>query len=595
MLLVVKMRNWKAYLILIFITLLGAYLRLHALSPFKIYPDSYQNLLVAQNIQTYRSVVSYLGEKGMLYPPFFIWSRPMYPLLITLVQYVTNDITNAAILLSLSMGVLSIPLSYIFITTVLNNGAMKQLNNTIVGISGAMHIALSFNHTNWGGYIMTETTGVFVLLLFIWHLFSILNTKPRRGSFKDILCGILFGAAIFTRYEYSILLIPLFILLIWKSPKPLLRIINLVSGLLITTIVCLFALFPLPSTLLLIPQQTHILLTRAGIIILVFGITIGAFFTISKKQRVHILQLFHTFIVTTVSLFPILIAALIFLPSIPFISSQFAGLMDFIKDDIFLSISAYIGILLLIQDKQQKHLAYFSLSSIILLYVFYIRMNPAMERYMTHLIPFLLIPASYAVFWVYQTEKLITDQPISENRKLRTDNWSTNKNIFIVIFLFILLSCYQLILTYHGFRQWGDKSWYSMSYEEKSARTIRDYLRFNQRLSASILIASFPEPYYYFTNVSTQSIADTYPYVYIDESLNSQQVLIIQDMGMHDIFPHFSDFLTKNMSNFAIHSFKTNIFYHYGFRSEKEEYPVILYQTKLEILKKKITEQHRRT
>src|SRR5882757_9649374 len=93
---------------LFFITLLGAFLRFHNLTPFTVYPDSFQNLIVAQNILHYGSVVGYLGKDGMFYPDFFMWTRPLYALLIDAVSFFGISLLLAARSTAFGLGIVSI-------------------------------------------------------------------------------------------------------------------------------------------------------------------------------------------------------------------------------------------------------------------------------------------------------------------------------------------------------------------------------------------------------------------------------------------------------------------------------------------------------
>ena len=273
------------------ICITGIILRLHNLSPFKIYPDSFQNLVVAQNIATYHSVVGFLGPQGMLYPDFFMWTRTAYALLILLTNFVTNNMTIAAQFISLFAGILAIPLAYLLIK--------KIFYKTAYAIAGSLLIALSYNHTVWSGFIMTETVSVFFMLLFLWSFFSGLKTnnntsshpgKPTRahpGSlaaanisdsgrrqnddiFRDFLTGMLFAFAVMSRYEYFIVLLPVIYLTFQTNPKPFLRLSSMLSGLILTLLIVVVQLFPLDSVFSVIIDQQQDLAKLVGILIILF-------------------------------------------------------------------------------------------------------------------------------------------------------------------------------------------------------------------------------------------------------------------------------------------------------------------------------------
>ena len=113
-------------------------LRFANLSPFNVYPDSYQNLIVAKNIIDYHSVFGYVGPLGMVYPDFFSWTHPVYPILIILATAITHNMTVSAKGIALIAGILVIPLTYIFIKRV--------FSSSTYGLAGALFLALSFNH-----------------------------------------------------------------------------------------------------------------------------------------------------------------------------------------------------------------------------------------------------------------------------------------------------------------------------------------------------------------------------------------------------------------------------------------------------------------
>src|SRR5260221_13696350 len=115
--------------------LTGFLLRIHNLSQFKVYPDSFQNLIVAENIRTYHSVVGFLGNGGMLYPDFFMWTRPGYPLLILLVNFLTGNTSIAAQLIAFAAGILAIPITYFFIKTIFHSQK--------IALAGALLMALA--------------------------------------------------------------------------------------------------------------------------------------------------------------------------------------------------------------------------------------------------------------------------------------------------------------------------------------------------------------------------------------------------------------------------------------------------------------------
>jgi hypothetical protein len=202
----------------------------------------------------------------------------------------------------------------------------------------------------------------------------------------------------------------------------------------------------------------------------------------------------------------------------------------------------------------------------LVLYAVYFRTNPAMERYITHLIPFLLIPGGFGVATVINLKK---------------HNFPYAR---VIIALFTGALFFQGISTWIGIRGWGDKSWFQISYDERAAEMTRNRIKSKDTL----LLASFPEPYYYVSRLSTHSITDTPPHVYIPDSLNTKEIIISEDMGMRDIFPTFTKFLDKNMQDRKVDSFYVHLPYHYADYSRKGDKEVILYKTTVKELKERI-------
>src|ERR1700733_7325651 len=108
----------SSLILLSVITILGIFFRIENLSLFNVYPDSYQSLIVSLNIMNYHNVLGYLGPKGMVYPDFFSWTHPGYPLLIDAATAIIHNMTAAARIIAFVLGILTIPLAYFFIKRV---------------------------------------------------------------------------------------------------------------------------------------------------------------------------------------------------------------------------------------------------------------------------------------------------------------------------------------------------------------------------------------------------------------------------------------------------------------------------------------------
>ena len=268
----------------------------------------------------------------------------------------------------------------------------------------------------------------------------------------------------------------------------------------------------------------------------------------------------------------------------------------------------------MLQKKELRALAYFVLFAVVFLGLIYHRVNPGMERYITHLIPFLLIPASYGLieskenlssFWLVQN--LI--RFYGKRSWMRSFLTYQDDVILIPIVILIIL---QGLISYRGLHLSQDPSWFRVSYEEKAAEMVRQHLsKCHSRAGGNpenhlipdpsnsagrqvgddkicLLIVSLPEPYFYHLHTSIQSIADDPPFIYIDNVKDTQKIMIVEDMGMHEYFPHFTKFLQSNLKGFEKSHFFVHENFHISDKIVKEKYPVIMYELTLGELKTKI-------
>lgn len=526
-------------LLLLFICALGIFLRIHNLSPFKIYPDSYQSLVIAQNIQDYQGVLGYLGNQGMLYPNFFSWTRPLYPLLILLINSFSHDFALAAQIIALGTSIFAIAVSFFLVCSL--------FRNYVYGLAAAFLLALSFQHIVWSGFIMSEPIGVFFLLLFLWSFFAQLKNKSQWGSPKDLLTGMLLGLAVLTRYEYAIISIPLIFLVCFISKKTSIRLANIFSAFSITIAACFFSLFPIESTFIIIWQQISDLLVKAAAAILT---SLIAFYFIKRY-----------FQQCSVFLKKALLIGVIAFPVLSFFIPSLFLFRNFIVHDPLISVTAFIGCFYLLKEKKYMAYMYFVIFSCVLLGMIYQHVNTTMDRYITHLLPFILIPASYGLIQLLRKKKPL------------------------ILVLLLSLILFQSFHSYQGLRYMNNPTWFHPPYEELVANKIKSLPLIEDK---PFIIVSEPEPYFLSLHFSTQSITDRYPYILFSGIPQEQRIVIIHDMGMRSSFPHFSDFLDKHMQDKKKTQFWTHETYLIAEQTKSEKYPVILYETTLRELLQRI-------
>lgn len=541
------MSKFRIFFILGLVVLLGTYVRFVNISPYKFYPDSYQNLVVAKNITTYGSVAGALGERGASYPPYFMWSRPTYPLFINLTNYFAKDLTGSAQIVSFIFGVLTLPAIYFL--------AKEIFGNRIPGLIAVFLLAVSFNHTVWGGFIMSESTGIFFSTVYFALLFFVIKKKSEFTDVKELFTGAILSLAVYSRYEYLMYLVPTIYLLLtrkfWKV-----KLINILIGFTITSLIIFALIFPPLDTLRLFIDQTKTFMLLgfgALVLLMVFKYLYKILF--SSFIKANFPKYFSV-------LFYLLSVVFILLTIFNFEIPYFTGLSNFIKTDFLISVLGMAGVGYLFYKKEKVSLGIFVVILLVTMGVVYYRVNPLQQRYNTHSIVFFIIPAVYFLTHFYEYLK------------------RGNSRLLKVYSLFLAVAfATQMYQTYLGFRNWNDGDWTRESYEEASAKKLEIYLN-----PQEFLIASMPEPYFYFTSHPTRSLSSDYPFVYTKDLPPEQDLVIVNDMGMTDIFPGFAAFIADNLSDYKYQEYKVESNYRYRTYRVEDSKPVTIYRLKVKQL-----------
>ncbi|MBX4187973.1 MAG: glycosyltransferase family 39 protein [Candidatus Doudnabacteria bacterium] len=479
---------------------LGGLIRYANFSDYKFYPDGYQNLIVAENIRTYGSASGTLGEGGGFYPPFIEWTRPVYPILIDAVDLITSNKEQAAKAVNFALGILSIPLAYFL--------ARKVSGSNVVGVLVALLLSISFNHVAWGGFILTEVTGVFVLLLLLFITYTSVNKASDYLQWQDLLAGVVFAISLFTRYEYSILILPVLYLVYSYAPNPWKYLLNFLTGFLFVLGLMILWLGPWPYG---IEPILHVVINKWWVVAL-----FAALILLLKLFRPSALLQSKVILGILIMFVLLMIADSLGTGILPL-----KGIISFAKTDFSLFILAFAGFIFLHLKRNYEAVVFFGLS-VLLLSAAYYQTNPSMQRYWTHIIPFLLIPAAFML------DKFVI---LARQNKL-----------FILVPVCLLSA--QAYTSNIGSKQWDNGIWMKSGYEEVAARKV-------QKITSreGLLIVSYPEPYYFYSGIPTHSVADVRPYLFIDDSLNNKNVYVVIDMGMRDYFPEFTKFIETNFRN----------------------------------------------
>jgi hypothetical protein len=443
-----------------------------------------------------------MGQGGLRYPDFFGWTRPVYPLLIALGTLLLKNSTLAAQGISFLAGVTVIPLAYLLIYEIYKSKEIALL--------GAGIAALSYSAAVWGGFILSDTTGLVFLLLFLWQFFKNLDRPHSFLQLSDITTGILFALAVGARYEYAVLALPL-LYLMFTSTKPLERI------------------------------ATYIL--SACTTFAVFYMALAPFFISSSATQSQFGSLVDSFG-----------------------SVRVAGLYGFVQHDFILCALFIFGCYHLLREHHKQRELIFSIASLLLLGVAYYQINPEMQRYFVHLLPFLIIPASFGAHQLY-----------TYLNSLR----SYARYALASVGLFFLL--FQGGVAYVGLHNKDNGLWFTPGYEERAAQEVAAYIP-----KDSLIVASLPEPYYLALNQLTQSIADAPPYLYLSDELQTQQLAIIDDEGMRRLFPSFHQFLVDHLMHYKVRELTLASTFRYAGEISAPSGGISIYEVPLSVLTQNI-------
>jgi hypothetical protein len=518
----------------------------------------------------------------LVYPDFFGWTRPMYPILIVIFSWFGLSLFSAAHTINVIAGLLSILAVYALVSEVLKSKKS--------GLMAALLLALSYNHAVWGGFVLTESLGVLMLSLALWVLWRGKGNKDEWFTKYDIVTGLVFALAILTRYEYIVLLAPAALLAGKK------RAASIFGTALLVATIKLAILHPFSGGWSWVWEQINDYIYLLLFVLAATGIT---YFAISRQKAKR-----SKFLEQWAAKFALACLALAFLVVIVF-NLTFPALRTFANNDPLLTYSAFAGLVLLLTGKKsERRLGLLLFVGLLILSAVYYHLNPAMDRYITHMLPLLLVAAGYGI--------------------LAITNFQKNRVMLVLLGLFLSL---QFAKTWNGLHNVNNGIWFRPGYEEKSAKILNSMLAANkgstlgcsarrqggtdrtvqngtereyrsgQRSNAPrvngaadsagrqvdaaecLLIASMPEPYYLFTNNPTQSVADTQPYIFV-KLPDSIQLVIVDDEAMRTIFPNFHKFIQKNLGAYQTSQYSVGEPLRYITSIYQEQQPVKIYQIK---------------
>jgi hypothetical protein len=481
---------WIALIAIFILTFVGAWVRLYNASPYLLYSDSYQSLVVAEHIQAGDGLIAPLGEHGMEYPRFVGWTRPMFSVLINIVSSVFSlQPVVAAQAISLFAGIAAIPLAIVAIGLLLRSIA--------AGIAAGLVMAISFNAVVWSGFALTDTTAVLLQLIMLLLLVMVTRTRPYYGNPADIALGVILLAAILTRYEYAALLLPALYIIgqfrdNWRSTYT-----NIGFGFAFAAGIMYAICAPLGVS------STELLAEAAKPFFAVISVALVATAAYSVRSLVPRLLVTNGLVI-----------------GCGILLMYASGLRDFIRHELLLLGAAAIGSAsALKQSMPVVRNAY--LLTFAALAGSYLATNASLERYWIHLMPLLLILAGYSVRYI--------------NRAAASC-------------ITIVLITLQVAISVPGMQHWSGGVWHQRGYEQAAATALAPHIQ-----KSDVVIAAMPEPYYLATHASVQSVSQNPPYLPLSDIPDTSTIVIVNDGGMEAYFPSFYQFVNEKLVAARIH------------------------------------------
>lgn len=522
--------------------MLAFVLRLHNTSDYLFYPDSYQSLLVAHNIGTYHSLVGTLGEHGMAYPQFLEWTRPLYPLLISAVSTMMEPVAAGKII-ALAASIMAVP--------VVGYVGWLATKRKLGCIAAMVLLAISYSHTVWSGFVMTESLAVLVGLLYLAAGLR-LHVRKQRTTLDVLLFGLLAGVAVLVRYEYLLLAV-LGLAYTTVSSKQKLYDGLLYAAPMIALIAVVLTVYPAPVQLSGAREQ---LLSITVPVLLLVAIDVAAYRYRAKLRGIVMLKDTRGIIVLMLMA---VTAGLLYLPAF----------RDFMRHDFVVAVMACAGWVVLMLRKKYTLLLASLLPTIVLLFA-YMTINQYMERYFTHVMPFLLLSAAYASVGL---RDYIVRLP-------------SKKKIMIAYALVVAAFAVQIMITYKGLHTYANNIWFTVGYEQHSAQKLKPYLR-----QDDMLIASLPEAYYFESRQPTRSLYAEFPF--LEQNVpDGQSLVIVNDMGMQQVFPDFYNAVERLPKEYCIGEYKVGVPYRYAADVRPEQGRVYIYRISAHKLRAQVALDH---
>lgn len=527
----------------------GLWLRLHNVSPYLFYPDSYQNLSVSENLADYRSTVGRLGPEGMWYPDVLGWARPGYAAAALAVSRLGGlGLREASQTVAVIFGVAALPLAYLV--------ARHFTARRWAAFGAALLLALSYSHVVWGGFVMTETAGVFMTLLYVWWLLRRRPGDDGAGYGWTVIAGLLLAACILVRYEYVLLFVPAVYRLQGQGRAGWRRLGALAATAWLALTV-FFLAFPMPFSPVSLWAQLWSL--AAAVLLGCLAVVAGPRLWAARPGRLaaKLLRRYGTWTSVAAG-----VLTLVVVGTVPL-----GGLWRFLGTDFLLAGCGAGGLGLMLASRRQRRLAIMLLVGLLLLGASYYEVNPEMDRYYTHLLPLLVGPAAITLARAGAFRRRFAGQ----------------RHALGTAAIAACLLVTQGWLSYQGLHRRG-ALWFERSYEEQAALGLRPWLQEGQ-----IIVAAMPEPYHFFTGLSTYGVTDLPPYLTFGPDVpGDRPVVIVEDMALREAYPAVTAVVRERLADRRAGQYDSGGIYRYITTVKPVDGPVVIYVSQLSELRARL-------
>jgi len=424
---------------------------------------------------------------------------------------------------------LAIPLVYFL--------AREIFQSEKVGLLASLFFAGSFNHSTWSGFVLSETSAIFFLLL-AWVLLK--KEKP-------FWAGLAQAFSISCRIEYALLVLPTLIFFLY-SKKSRVKTFSYLLGLV------------LPLLLLIqIAGLGGFLLKNAISYRLVIALCLSLSALCFLKPR--------TWLTKITQLIPLGLLAY----SILLIPTRATGSLlswdirtlkawgDFALSDPLLVFLGLGGLAIIISEKPRN--GFFFFASTFPLFFLYQQANPIMHRYLVHLVPVLALSAGYFTIEAFQWSRLMA-------KRIRPIIFNPAFSLVIALFVFGFLMPIRFVSAH-----WHPEE----NYEQLAAYRVEKIIQKHNLEGATVLVTFSVAPYALYAKLPILEIAKINPFIKTDSLEGKNLALVVVDEAVRDQRPEFAQWAEKNLQLFLIEKSTINTPYLYADYQYYPEKPVGIY------------------